>query len=224
MPLIRPTIEPTADGSPTLRHPLLGDCYHSVRGALGEARHVFIGHGFRAACEKWREEGSSRPLCIFEAGFGSGLNAWLTLVEAETSQCPVEYHAAELYPVAPEVAAALGYTDDPRFMQLHAARWETHERISPLFMLKKQEKALERMEFNGIFDLVYYDAFAPDTQPELWSAELFGRIGRTMRPGGLLVTYSAKGTVKQALRAAGFEVHRLPGALGKRHMLRAVRL
>ena len=223
METIHPVIEPTADGSATLRHPILHESYHSLRGAIGESEHVYIGHGFRFVAETWEEAGHSGPIRLFEMGFGSGLNAWLTLLAAETFACPVEYRAVERYPIDPTVAARLGYTDDSRFMQLHNAPWGCCERITPYFSLEKLNGALESMEIRSVFDLVYYDAFAPDVQPELWSTSLFTKIGTMMRPGGVLVTYSAKGSVKQALREAGFDVHRLPGALGKHHMLRAIK-
>lgn len=213
--MIRPAIEITGDGSPTLRHPVTGDAYHSVRGAVGESEHIFIREGFS----------HSRPshVRIFEAGFGSGLNAWLTARAAEREGRTVFYEAVERYPVDPQTAGQLSYADDPLFRTLHDAAWNVPVTVNERFTLKKVEAALEDYRFDATFDLIYFDAFAPDTQPGLWSRELFERLYARLAPGGTLVTYSAKGTVKENLRAAGFEVKRLPGALGKRHMVRATK-
>lgn len=213
--MIRPEIEITGDGSPTLRHPVTGDAYHSVRGAVGESEHVFIREGFLR---------NRLPYVrIFEVGFGSGLNAWLTAQAAAREGRTVFYEAVERYPVDPQTAAKLSYAADPLFRALHDAPWNVPTGIDERFTLKKVEAALENYRFDTTFDLVYFDAFAPDTQPELWSRELFGRLYACLAPGGILVTYSAKGLVKENLRAAGFEVKRLPGALGKHHMVRAAK-
>ena len=231
MPFIRPLPELTADGSHTLRHPLLGDSYHSAAGAVAESRHVYIEAGLRQC--------PAGEVHILEMGFGSGLNALLTLLALrERPQEPSEgppfyprravYHAVEAFPLAPETVAALNYggwadAESYRdFLRMHAAPWNETVRIAPDFAL---HKCLARMEDlplpAGRFDLVYYDAFAYDSQPELWSETLFRKIRAALRPGALLVTYAAKGEIKRALRAAGFDVKRLPGAPGKRHMLRA---
>lgn len=216
---IKPDIETTADGSATLRHPVCGETYHSLRGAVGESMHVFIHTGLEFVAASLTGE----VVRVFEVGFGSGLNAWLTLEYARQNGLRIEYTAVELYPVGRETVSALGYTSDPLFGAMHDAPWGCAVQIAEGFTLHKVEGDFTRMELAGPFDLVYFDAFAPDVQPELWSAERFAALARAMRSGGVLVTYSAKGMVKQNLRAAGFEVHRLPGALGKRHMLRAVK-
>ncbi len=217
--MTRPGIEITADGSHTLRSPHHGDTYHSLRGAVGEARHVFIEAGFSRVAHD--------PVRVLEMGFGTGLNAWLTLCEAERTGRGVEYTAVELYPVPEEVAVALNYTDDPRFAAMHTAPWNEWCEPAEAFRLKKLHgsvaEILDGTKYSAIFDVVYWDAFAPDTQPELWTAEIFAKVFEATAPGGALVTYSSKGEVKRALRSAGFTVERLPGALGKRHMLRAVK-
>jgi tRNA U34 5-methylaminomethyl-2-thiouridine-forming methyltransferase MnmC len=210
---MEPLIEMTGDGSATLRSPLHGDTYHSLRGAAGEARHVFIEAGFLQIADS--------PVRILEMGFGTGLNAWLTLVEAERSGRRVEYTAIELYPVGEEVAARLNYTDDKRFMAMHRAPWGEWTDVADGFRLLKLNSDCAVTEISGTFDLVYWDAFATETQPELWTEEVFDRVFAAMPPNGILVTYSAKGDVRRALQAAGFTVEKLPGALGKRHMLRA---
>ena len=215
---ITPTLEPTDDGSVTLRHPLLGDTYHSLRGAVGEAAHVYIANGLAAL--------PLNVVRILEVGFGSGLNAWLSLRYGEEHGLVIDYRTVERYPVDPDMAGRLGYTDDPRFVALHRAPWNMPVTITDRFRLTRYDADLTAPDGAwevGDYDLVYFDAFAPDTQPELWSEALFRRICARLAAGGMLVTYSAKGCVKQALRAAGLEVHRLPGALGKHHMVRAVK-
>ena len=164
---------------------------------------------------------------MFEVGFGTGLNAWLTARRAQESRLQIDYHAIDLYPLDDETLRGMHYTDDSRFVRMHAVLWDgiAHEWTEGV-SLTKYAADLTTFDFTRLaerFDLVYFDAFAPDAQPELWSEEIMGGMFTLLRPGGVLVTYSAKGTVKQALRAAGFEVTRLPGALGKRHMVRAVR-
>lgn len=214
--MIRPLIKTTDDGSQTLIHPLSGDGYHSMRGAEGEAMHVFIREGFL-----WTDADSVR---VLEVGFGSGLNALLTAREAEKRNKPTEYHTIELYPVEESIISEMGYASDPLFGALHKAEWGRIVNISPFFSIKKIGASLLNYKFDTTFDLVYFDAFAPDTQPEMWSEQVFQNIWDHMSKGGILVTYSAKGDVKRALRGAGFEVKRLAGALGKRHMLRAVKI
>ena len=211
----QPQIELTDDGSLTLRSALNGDSYHSTRGAVGESLHVFIEAGFRQL--------DRTSIRVFEMGFGSGLNAWQTLQEAESTGCRVDYTAIELYPVPTEIAARLNYTADSRFMSLHQAAWNEKVEITPDFCLTKLQGDLTKTEISGNFDLIYYDAFAPDTQPELWTPDIFGRLYGMTADGGILVTYSSKGDVRRALQDAGYRVERLPGALGKRHMLRATK-
>lgn len=211
----RPSIESTEDGSHTLRNPIHGDTYHSTRGAVGESRHVFIENGFLSTgCD---------PVRILEVGFGTGLNAWLTLLESLKQARAVEYTAVELYPVPCGIAASLNYTSDPRFMAMHSAEWDHRSDICEGFTLRKLNVDLAKESFGEGFDLVYHDAFAPDTQPEMWTPELFKRIYAAMNEGGVISTYSAKGDVRRAMQNAGFTVEKLPGALGKRHMIRAVK-
>ncbi len=215
-----PEIITSDDGSHTLRHPSLGDTYHSTRGAVGEAQHVFIEAGFD------RVPGPEKR--IFEMGFGSGLNALLTLKRAIKTGCRVTYHAVETDPVPMEIVRQLNYitADDPlypAFLAMHEAAWNEPVEIHPAFTLKKHAESLLSTELDATFDIVYFDAFAPETQPELWSETVFRKLFERTAPEGILVTYSAKGEVKQALRAAGWEVGRLPGALGKRHMVRATK-
>lgn len=213
-------IRTTLDGSPTLLHPVLGDAYHSLRGAVGEARHVFLQAGLRT----WLAANpAAECVRILEVGLGSGLNCLLTAREAEALGVAIEYCGIEFYPVERAVWQALSYCDDPLFGALHEAAWEQKVCLAPHFTLEKRRADLVMTQFDATFDLVYMDAFAPDTQPEMWTEEVFRKIFAAMAGGGILTTYCAKGSVKRALRTAGFAVERLPGALGKRHMLRATK-
>lgn len=216
---IKPNIEQTDDGSATLRHPIFGDTYHSTRGAVGESKHVFIDNGL-ATCRQ-------QSVRILEIGFGSGLNAWQSLCYGRQNDITLDYTTIELYPVDIATAAAVGYTEDPLFTQMHKVEWNIKCRLTDNFNLTKYQTdltATNSLWRNNTYDLIYFDAFAPDTQPEMWSAAVFRMMYDVLEYGGILVTYSAKGVVKQALRDAGFIVRRLPGALGKRHMLRAEKL
>ncbi|MDR1680824.1 MAG: tRNA (5-methylaminomethyl-2-thiouridine)(34)-methyltransferase MnmD [Prevotellaceae bacterium] len=215
----------TSDGSHTLYVPSLNEHYHSVRGAVQESRHVYIGSGFRYICKNMLHD----SLKILEVGFGTGLNALLTLLEAEHAGVEVYYEALEKYPLPMEVVAELNYAtasglpDKRLFMRLHSTAWDQQVCLSPYFTLHKRLADLLAYEPEMLFDLIYFDAFAPDVQPDLWTEAVFRKLYECLCPGGTLVTYSSKGAVKIALRQAGFNLWRLSGAGGKRHMLRAVK-
>ncbi len=217
----------TEDGSTTLYVPELNEHYHSIHGAIQESVHIFI----RAGIEHYRENVSvsPAPLQILEAGFGTGLNAYLTLAYATAQDIPVVYHSLEKYPLTPDEAAQLNYAEcipypcPEHFSRLHAAPWETPTAITPVFSLCKHRQDLRDTHFPPEFDIVFFDAFNPDVQPHLWTAEVFRRFSDALKPGGILVTYCVKGIVKQALRQVGFSLKRLPGPPGKREMLRATK-
>jgi len=212
----------TADGSHTLFVKGLNEPYHSVNGAITESMQVFIRNGLKAAGKK--------KIRVLEFGFGTGLNALLTLLEAARSGLEVGYHTLEKYPVTLEEADRLNYPDllgegsGEMLSALHRAPWDTVVEINPSFILEKIRGDFTEIEHFPRADLVYYDAFAPDIQPGLWTEELFFRIAGAMEEGGILVTYSAKGSVRRALQAAGLRVEKLPGPPGKREVLRAVKL
>lgn len=215
-------IEPTADGVPTLYRPDLDEHYHSTKGALTEARHVYIDMALRARRKS--------EINLLEVGFGTGLNAWLTLLEAQQTGWHIRYTAFELYPLAPELAAQLDYPNRidpsmaPTFARLHRCEWERPVEITPNFTLLKRHADLTCTPVEGLYDVVYFDAFAPEKQPELWSAELLGRVARSLRRGGVLSTYCAKGEVRRRLQQAGLIVQRTPGPPGgKREILQARR-
>ncbi|MDR3184917.1 MAG: tRNA (5-methylaminomethyl-2-thiouridine)(34)-methyltransferase MnmD [Prevotellaceae bacterium] len=209
----------TGDGSHTLFVPELNETYHSTRGAVQESLHVFLQAGFHYAIAA----PAPPPLRVLEVGFGTGLNALLTWLEAERLNFPVYYEAVEKYPLSEKEAAAIKYPEQETLTHLHGCCWEMPVVLSPCFTLCKKHIDLLEYVPAGHFEVIYFDAFAPAVQPGLWHAVVFCKLYQALVPGGVLVTYSAKGTVKEALRDAGFEVHRLPGAMGKRHMVRAIR-
>lgn len=182
---------------------------------------MFIELGLQAAFERF----ANVPLRVFEMGFGTGLNALLTAREAERHGRPVAYTGVEAYPLPPEESqklnfdVALGTT----FLNaLHASPWHETVNISPFFTLNKQQTSLQNWQTNERFHLVYYDAFAPSAQPELWEPEIFQRLACFLLPGGLLTTYCSKSYVQRNLRAAGFTVEKHPGPARKREVLRAI--
>ena len=211
----------TADGSQTIQLPGWGEQYHSMHGALQEACHVFIRQGLY--------QFANRPVDLLEIGFGTGLNALITLAEAPGRNLQVRYTGLEAYPVTEEewmqleYADLLGKLDDAQrhFEKLHRAPWDREHEVTPSFTLRKLKIDIRHFESGPAYDLVYFDAFGARVQPELWTGEIFDTMYRAVRPGGYLVTYSAKGSVRRAMQQAGFTVERLVGPPGKREMLRA---
>lgn len=212
-------IERTADGSATLFVPSLNEHYHSVKGAQTESQHIFIDMGLNACLAKAPR--------ILEVGFGTGLNALLTLQATETSKRPVHYTGLELYPLAWETINELGYvapltSESSLFEFIHKVPWNMEAIITPYFTLEKQQVDVTRWaSADQYFDLIYFDAFAPEKQPEMWTQELFNRLYAVLNTEGIITTYCAKGVVRRMLQAAGFLVERLPGPPGgKREILR----
>lgn len=213
-------IETTADGLPTLYLPELDEHYHSVKGALTEAAHVYIECGLRHS--------PVQLVKVLEIGFGTGLNAFLTALEAEKTGRHIHYTSLELHPLAWDEIEPLGYdrliapAKSALFSALHQAPWEQDNAISPAFALHKIQTDLLRYLPQGLFDVIYFDAFAPEKQPELWTEEIFALLYTHTAPEGILTTYCAKGEVRRRLQRAGFTVERLPGPpSGKREILRA---
>lgn len=216
----RREIVTTKDGSSSIYLPAFDEHYHSVHGAVQESRHVFLRMGWEPLAEK------PEAISILEIGFGTGLNAWLMLQEADRFPAKqIRYRSIEAYPVKEDDAALLNYAEDrERFLSLHKASWEKPFAVSPNFTLVKNEIRLEHFNPGEEFDLVFFDAFAPRVQPELWSAEVFRKMFSLMKKGGRLVTYCSKGEVRRNMIAAGFTVEKLPGPPGKREMLRAEKI
>ncbi|MDO6433579.1 tRNA (5-methylaminomethyl-2-thiouridine)(34)-methyltransferase MnmD [Flavitalea sp. BT771] len=213
----------TNDGSPSIALKD-GVTYHSIYGAMQESQHIFIGEGWKAL----RTEG---PAHIFEVGLGTGLNALLMLIEATFARREVIYEAVEAHPLELSIIEKLDYCRimgkpelQPAFERLHRCDWEAPVSITPYFTLYKSRRAWPGYVLRQPAALVFYDAFDPAAQPELWTSEIFKRLSRQLAPGALLVTYSSKGSVRRGLQAAGFRVEKRPGPPGKREVIRAWRI
>lgn len=211
----------TSDGSKTIRIIDLDENYHSSHGAFQEAEHVFIKYGLLELKDK-------NELRIFEMGFGTGLNAFLTAVKATQLNLKVEYHGIEAYPVSQEELFDLQYADIMGdsyrlvYEKIQEVSWDKLNEINLHFGLNKIQGKLEETGLpENYFDIIYYDAFGPRAQEEMWSVELFDKMYKCLKPDGFLVTYCAKGQVKRNMKSVGFEVERLPGPPGKREMTRA---
>ena len=188
----------TQDGSTTLEIEAWGEHYHSMRGAIGEAYHVFI---------------------------RSGLDLFAS---QEVLQQTIHYEGVEAYPLTAQEVACLNYPEvlkaldkEAIFQQIHNSPWEEPLTLSPSFTLKKRQQSFEQISDKERFDLIYFDAFSASVQPELWTEDIFERMYQALKAGGVLVTYASKGSARRAMQAVGFKVEKLPGALGKRDMLRA---
>lgn len=217
----------TSDGSPTLYNATLGEQYHSQHGAIQESQHIFV----RSALEH-RASLDDSPLSLLEVGFGTGLNALLTLLWAERAYRPITYTTIELCPIPIELANRLeyklqGYEQGEIKAQLHAlhaAPWHEVTELTPYFRLEKLPIDLLTYAPKNLYDIIYFDAFSPEIQPQLWSEEVMQMLYKATHRGGVLTTYSAKGEVRRRLQRAGYKVERLPGPIGKREILRASKL
>ncbi len=211
----------SGDGSHTLFVPDLGEHYHSLHGAVQESMHVFIREGLLYSRLREAE--------VFEVGFGTGLNALLTLKSVMEQGISVRYFSLEKYPLRREEWSRLNYAEIfPAMMKgipavIHECPWNEDCEIYPGFILHKIRADLKTYTFNISPNLVYFDAFSPDVQPGLWSPEIFAGIYSAMRPGGILTTYSAKGSIRRILEACGFRTEKVKGPPGKREMLRAAK-
>ena len=216
----------TADGSSSIYLPEWDEQYHSKHGAIQEAYHVFIKSGFNHFLAN--NTNFKNPISILEIGFGTGLNAFITLLESVKQNVPVEYTGIEAYPVAMDEIAQLNYplvlkAEDKAnlFKLLHESPWEEKQQLSQGFSLKKQKKFFVEINDVNLYNIIYFDAFGARVQPELWTETIFKKMYDALKPKGILVTYSAKGSVRRAMQAVGFKVEKLPGPPGKREMLRA---
>ncbi|MDR1866467.1 MAG: tRNA (5-methylaminomethyl-2-thiouridine)(34)-methyltransferase MnmD [Bacteroidales bacterium] len=203
-------VVPSKDGSKTIYSERFGEHYHSVFGAVGESMHVFVRGGYLSsvAC----------PVSVLEIGFGAGWNACLTMQQAQQMNRPTYYESIELYPVDMQTAGRLNA--DAPFLRLHAAEWEKPVSLHPCFVLHKRRVDLTEAVFTQSFDVIYFDAFSPEKQPEMWTTGIFAKLFAATRPQGIFVTYCAKGAVRRSLQATGYTMERLPGPEGKREMLR----
>lgn len=214
----------TGDGSHSLINTELNETYHSVHGALQESLHVFIRHGLEFFCER----STQRPVCILEVGLGTGLNALLTAQRASVLSRQIEYTSLEAFPLPETIWSALNYTheeaDKNLFHKIHQAEWSTAVDITDWFRLLKKNITLQQSVFqSSSFDVIYFDAFAPSKQPELWEIGLLEKISAAMKPGAVFVTYCAKGQLKRDLKKLDLVVEALNGPPGKKEMVRALK-
>ena len=210
----------TADGSTTIHLPEWNESYHSKNGAIQEAYHVFIKSGFSLF--------ESEPIAILEIGFGTGLNAFITYLEAKKESHVINYVGVEAHPVILDEVLQMNYVAEldaenefSIFEKMHTSGWENKVMISDSFSLIKRKQLFEDLEDEDAYDLIYFDAFGFRVQPELWSLEIFKKMFKAMKSGGILVTYACRSSIKNAMLNAGFTIEKLPGAPGKREMLRA---
>lgn len=212
----------TSDGSHTLFVPAIDESYHSTHGAIQESRHIFIEAGLKQ-CTK-------SEISVLEIGFGTGLNAYLTLLEAEKCNQKIHFTTLELYPVAIEKALQLNYPEElaqenrVNFDKMHTSAWNKEIQITSHFTLKKIEADFTHYAFENKFDVVFFDAFSPEKQPEMWTQQQFEEIYASCNSSAIFTTYCAKGVVRRAMQSAGFMVERLPGPTGKREILRCLKI
>mgnify|MGYP000468764379 CR=1 FL=1 len=213
----------TADGSSTIHLPDWGENYHSSHGAIQESNHVFIDKGLSVI--------ENSEVSILEIGFGTGLNCFLTFLKAKEKSISINYVGIEAFPVTQEESKHLNYVSElnvndelPVFEMLHQISWEEKHQISDTFFLEKRKQFFKDIDAVDQFDLVYFDAFGAEYQPELWTVDIFKTMFKAMKQNGVLVTYCAKGSVRRAMQEVGFSVERLEGPPGKREMLRAKKL
>lgn len=214
----------TADGSKTIHLVEWNEHYHSIHGAIQEANHVFIKHGLLFFVTTFPKV---QPIKILEIGFGTGLNAFITLLEAQKLDVEIDYVGVEAFPISSEEIQEMNYASQmdsnksDEFLKLHQIPWEEKYLITSTFSLTKQKKLFADIEDKNEYDLIYFDAFGARVQPELWTEAIFKKMYDALKPNGILVTYSAKGSVRRAMQTVGFQVEKLPGPPGKREMLRA---
>ena len=213
----------TKDGSTSILLPDWNETYHSKFGAIQEAKHVFIKNGLSLF------EGKS--VSILEIGFGTGLNAFITYLEANNLNQTIDYTGVEAYPVSEEDALKMNYVSELEansseeiFLKMHQASWNEKVNLDADFALEKQNKKFQEINEEEKYDLIYFDAFGFRVQPELWSLEIFQIMFKALKPNGILVTYACRSSIKNAMAASGFEVEKLSGPPGKRQMLRARKL
>lgn len=222
--MITPELIKTDDGSDTLFVRALGEHYHSTFGAVQESMHIFIEAGLRK-CDQ-------SSLTVFEVGFGTGLNAYLTLLETVTAKNKIRYITVEKYPLPSVIWTVLNYPTvipegNPKlFREIHNARWNKEVKITDRFSLLKLSTDLLEVDYSTLpwFDLIYFDAFSPIKQPELWETSIFRQIANHCAPAGKFLTYCAKGAVRRSLNEAGFTTERIPGPPGKREVLRGTKI
>lgn len=219
-----PEIVLTADGSHSVYSDFFKEQYHSTHGALQESMHVFIRAGLEPLCT------SKEEINLLEIGFGTGLNALLTALIAEENEKKIQYITIEKFPLDNDIYKQLDFCSiiqkqncTQTYEKIYTATWNQEVEISPFFLLQKLEMNIESVAFNNYFDSIYFDAFSPTTQPELWTESIFKNMFQSLKVNGHLVTYCAKGEVKRTLKKVGFVVENLDGPKGKREMIIALK-
>lgn len=211
----------TNDGSTSIYLPECNESYHSKHGAIQEAYHVFIKNGLSLF--------ETKPIAVLEIGFGTGLNAFITFVEAKKVNQYINYTALEAYPIVLEEALQMNYASEidsgqtDLYQQLHECLWEQENTLSDNFKLTKRKQFFQDFKDENTFDLIYFDAFGFRVQPELWSDEIFESMFKALKPKGVLVTYACRTIIMKSMLSAGFSVEKLSGPPGKREMLRATK-
>lgn len=215
----------TADGSNTLFNETIGEHYHSAHGALQEAKHVFIAAGLQHAIER----NPNQEIRILEIGFGTGLNFILSFAHCEENKIKLNYTGIEAFPLTRNVIEEIGYREYvakniwQNFISKYDEALVAKTNLSSLCELTIAHTTLADFTAEGLFDVVYYDAFSVQHQPEMWTNEMIAHVCSFLKPSGIFVTYAITGNLKRAVKACGFSIEKLPGAPGKREMLRAIK-
>jgi tRNA U34 5-methylaminomethyl-2-thiouridine-forming methyltransferase MnmC len=213
----------TLDGSTTIHIADWDECYHSKFGAIQEAKHVFIKNGLSLF--------ENKAISILEIGFGTGLNAFVTFLEARSRNLSIDYVGVEAYPISAVEVVSMNYVEElnanserPIFEKMHESKWEKKIVLSDDFLLTKRKQFFAEIEDSDQYDLIYLDAFGYNVQPELWNTAIFQKMYHALKNKGILVTYAARGVVKRSMKEVGFTVEKLEGPPGKREMFRARKL
>lgn len=213
----------TSDGSTTIHLPDWNEQYHSKHGAIQEAEHVFIKNGLKQFDDRTN-------INILEIGYGTGLNCFITFLEAKKSNISINYVGIEAYPVHQDEIQKLNYIAELKaqsfaevYLAMHTLPWNIKHDLNVSFSLIKRQQFFNEIDDVESFDLIYFDAFGARVQPELWTVEIFQKMYAALKLNGVLVTYSAKGSVRRAMQEVGFVIERLPGPPGKREMLRGTK-
>ena len=205
----------TIDGSNSLKNLIINDSYHSKYGAINESKHIFINNGLKRI--------SKKKIRVLEIGFGTGLNALLTQLYCDKKEKRITYHTIDNLPLKEEIYSSLNYCDQLKidkniFLKIHSSLWENEIELSNFFVLKKMKYDFTKILFNEKYDLIYFDAFSPSKQPEMWTLNNFKKLYDCLNTNGVLITYSSKGDVKRIMKKVGFNVSSVEGPTGKREI------